>query len=258
MASQFYISTLVTRPDQYQNMRRSMAAAGFAEPRCRFAVFDNSTGNRYEPYAVLRQLRNDGDEPYVILCHQDLLFPPESSCDLLVERLSSLQAIDPDWAVAGNAGVDVERQSVLHLDDPGGSFRATGLPRQVVSLDENFLVMPRARFPEASRALAGFHFYGTDLCLHAIVRRKHAYVIDFPIRHFGVGNFGADFERMRGEFADAWRPHLLTGLVRTTCTEFLLSRYGWLERLIHRNRLVGLIRRRGWQIVPLPGHRHGP
>ncbi len=104
-------------------------------------------------------------------------------------------------------------------------MRTTDLPRRVISLDENLLAFSRPRFPPVTPGLTGFHWYGTDLCLNAIVAGNTAHLIDFPVTHLSPGSPASPaFEQGRRAMIDAWRPRLLVGVVRSTCDEFRVSR----------------------------------
>ena len=124
-----HIATISNNLSAYADMRESMAAFGYTEDRCRFTLFDNSQSNRHEPFNVLRELPADGDEPYVVLCHQDLRFSVDSSMDRLLAEIDRLDQSDSRWAVAGTAGCSKGGEFFVHLDEPAGSFRAKGCPR---------------------------------------------------------------------------------------------------------------------------------
>ena len=254
MSAQLHIATIANDLAAYAALRRSMELAGFDEQRCRFTLFDNSASNQFEPHGVLRSLPTDGDEPYVILCHQDLEFGPEATADRLLQRVEQLNAQHPRWAVAGNAGTTPRGRYVLHLDEPTGSYRATTLPARVISLDENFLVLRRSRFPRVSPGLSGFHLYGTDLVLNAMLAGDQAYVIDVALRHLSAGNpASAAFNTARDQLMDHWRNNLLLGVVRTMCTGFCLSRWSWLDRLMNWQPRIGtVLRLLRWVYIPTP------
>ena len=175
-----HIATIANDLAVYRSMRASMAAAGFSDELCRFTLFDNSKSNQHDPYRVLRDLAGDGDEPHIMLCHQDLLFSGQSSFAALQTQLEILKRHDAVWGVAGTAGGDANGQLILHLDDPSGSWRTKDLPREVISLDENLLLLQRAHYVTPSADLSGFHLYGTDLCLRAFCNRKR--VMSFHFR----------------------------------------------------------------------------
>ncbi len=253
---QFRICTIVNDPDQYRRMRASFAAGGFGPGRCRFDAFDNSAGNAHEPYALIDRLAADTAEPYLIVCHQDLLLdggPGGHGIEQLSRCLDELAALDPTWAVAGNAGVTrwIEGVTELTQPRPDGSldrplvWRAADLPRRVVTLDENFLVLRTAARPTCSAGLSGFHLYGTDLCLNAARRGMGCYVIDFHLTHLSAGNHrSAAFDEARQALERHWNPHFLMGLVSSPCVDLAFSRFAVVRRLFagrrpFRRRLMG-------------------
>jgi hypothetical protein len=251
MTPTFHIATLVTDPAAYGAMRASMGAVGYDEPgRCRFTPFDNSSGNRFEPFGILRALRDDGDEPFVVLCHQDLLFGPATSVTVLGDRLRALTERHPRWAVAGTAGVNRRGSLLMHLDEPSGSHRVPRLPRRVDALDENLLVLRRSHCPVPSPGLSGFHFYGVDLCLNALRNGWTCHLIDFPVRHLSSGNPNQPaFHAARDAMTAVWRPRLSIGIVSSPAGHLRISRWPAVERLLQNRWVVGLLRRLRLAIV---------
>ncbi|HSI11444.1 MAG TPA: hypothetical protein VK961_05345, partial [Chthoniobacter sp.] len=175
------------------------------------------------------------EEPYLILCHQDIRLNPEHNIEQLTAALEHLDQVDPSWMVAGNAGFDFGGGHVLNLDDPGGCGRDKRLPRRVLSLDENLLILKAGTALKASADLEGFHLYGTDLCLNAFLAGGAAYVIDFLIIHLSPGNPNSQhYLDSLAAFKGKWRKHFTFCLVRTTCTQILLSRDPVVEMLLPR------------------------
>lgn len=218
------IVTVANDLAQYAEMRRSFEDAGFTTERARFTVYDNSQGNRHDPYEVLRSLPANGPEPCVIFCHQDVRLDLGHGYDQFTAQVALLDARHPSWVAAGNSGGGEDGRLRLHLDDPAGRWREDLLPASVRSLDENFLLLRRAHAPFCSPGLSGFHLYGTDVCLHAIVRGGSAHVIDFLLSHGSKGNaYSPAFAEARDRLVQHWEKRFLAGIVRTTCTEFLLS-----------------------------------
>jgi hypothetical protein len=247
----FHIATIANDPGVYSAMRASMVAAGFDELSCRFTLFDNSKDNQFEPYRILRQLPGDGDEPYIILCHQDLLFSESCSVDVLTRQIKTLESEHPAWSIAGNAGGDTAGNLVIWLDDPNGSWRSKQVPCTAVSLDENFLLLRRSHYPPVSPQLKGFHFYGTDICLNAILRNHTAHIIRFPVKHLSSGNFySPEFKAAEQELIKVWKPRLLIGIIRTSCWDLRLSRFALLQWLLRNTILTRILRRMRCCIVP--------
>ena len=187
---QFRIASFVNRPELYVAMRQSFEAAGFVEPLAHYTV---ETG---DPYTAITRL-GQADEPYVILVHQDVFCDQGFTASDLLARLEELTKLDDRWAIAGNSGGDSDHQLRLHLNHPDCQFRSTRLPHQVVTLDENMLILRTARRPHCSPELSGFHLYGADACLHAAQDGSTCYVIDFPVTHLSNGNEDGRTEAMR-------------------------------------------------------------
>ncbi|MBV8781055.1 MAG: hypothetical protein JO353_06630 [Phycisphaerae bacterium] len=250
---QFLIATISNDLAPYQSLRDSIAAAGFTDKDCRFVVYDNSDSNRFEPYQVLRDLQSDGDEPYVILCHHDLVFGPETTLQLLQQEIEVLNQLHPQWAVAGCAGMSRRGEVLFFMDDPRGSYRSNGLPRKVISLDESFLLFCRSRFPVPSSDVSGFHFYGTDVAVNATLAGNCAAVIRFPLRHLSGGNVSTPaFAEARRAFERSLRRKLIIGSIRTPCAEIVVSCFPWIERLLQRDMVTRLLRRLNLAFIAKP------
>jgi len=252
MKKSFHICTIVNRPDEYDQMRLSFENAGFTGANSRFSAFDNTSDNRHDPYRLLDRLIAETPEQYLILCHQDVRADLDHSASDLTAALERLDEIDPDWVVAGNAGVDFHGVTIMHMDAPDGPYRFPRLPCQVMSLDENFLVIKPRCGVSTSSELDGFHFYGTDLALNAKLRQGRAYVIDFLLTHLSPGDSGSSaFAESKERFGQVWRKRLLVGLIRTTTgTEVRVSRAAIIERFLRRGRVAAWLWRLGFSVIP--------
>lgn len=238
----FHIGTLVTNPDQYRDMKASFLEAGFDERRCRYTVLDNTSTNRYDAFRAYNYLREITTEPYIIFCHQDVLLNQGDDYDALLKRIEELEATDPDWAIAGNAGGTDTLRLSQHLSSPSRDGLSVGrFPHRVHSLDENFLLVKSSVGIECTPELTGFHFYGADLCLQAARKRKTCYVIDFHLTHLSDGTIDHVFEAARAEFQRRWNRSFRFCYVRTTCTLLFLSRYRLLFRVFDSPRALAFM-----------------
>ena len=249
----FHVCTIVNDPAQRDALLASLAAAGFAD--CPTDVFDNSADNAHDPYATITRVVSTTAQPHVLFCHQDVRFDRGDGHAQLAAKVADLTARFPAWAVAGNAGVDAAGEHVVRITDPHGTFAAGGLPRAVVSLDENFLIVRTAVGVACSPDLSGFHLYGTDLCLNAAIRGRTAHVIDFHLTHLSGGDPTSDaFAEAERRFTARWNPKLAAGLVRTTTwRDLAMGRWPLVRRLLGRRRVANLVRRHGRAVVPSAG-----
>ena len=233
----FSICTLVTDHADYLAMQASFAAHGFGPEAAEFLHLDNSVGNRWDAFAGLAAMLAEARGRYVICCHQDVRLIGDGATALLA-RLAELDARDPAWAVAGNAGVTAAGALMLRITDPHGADQHRGpLPARVASLDENFLVIRGGLGVVPSGDLEGFHLYGTDLCLAARLAGRSAWVIDFHLHHLSPGRVDAGFLDQQERFERAWGARLGQGeRIRTTCTTLTL-RAGPLSGLLGAWRL---------------------
>ncbi len=143
-----------------------------------------------------------------------------------------------NWAVAGNAGVTDKLSFVLRITVPHGAFHSPSLPQRVDILDENFLVIKSGTDISCSSELAGFHLYGTDLCLSARTKGYTCYVIDFHLTHFGAGKLDENFEWCLSKIQRRWNPVFLCCYIQTTCALFFLSKYSVLRCIFGSQRSI--------------------
>ena len=246
----FSVVTLVTDAAAYLRMLQSFAAGGFAPPLSEFIYVDNRGGNRLDGYAGLRGLIAESRGRVVIAVHQDVLLLADDAARLS-DLLAELDARDPAWALAGNAGMRVSGRPATRITDPHGADTRRGgpFPAPVVSLDENLICIRRETGVLPSGDLSGFHFYGLDLCLQARLAGYTAHVIDFHVRHLGRGTADATFFACRDAIEIKYAALLPLTVLRTTCTPvligppFLRPAYGLVRRF-----LAALFRRRDrWQ-----------
>ncbi len=229
----FHIATVANDARQYQEMRSSFERAGFTEEWCRYTLFDNTEENRYEPYAAMNAALQDGSEPYVILCHQDVRTDRGDGRRELLEALEGLERERPHWAVAGNAGIAPDFVVVARISDPHRADQRTHpLPRRVTTLDENFLVVRRDSHIRSSPELRGFHFYAADICLHAARAGFGCFVVDFHLTHLSGGSIGStEFREAARAFSRRWSREFAFCCLRTTAATVFLSRYATLRAL---------------------------
>ncbi len=218
----FTIATLVTRHDEHAEMLAAFEARGFTRPSCEFLAIDNTGARQTSAYAGLDAALAAARGRYVILVHQDVR--PIDHRAALEARLAHLAALDPAWAVAGNAGAVAPGVLAMRISDPHGRDRRLGdLPARVMSLDENLLIVRRSARIGFSRDLTGFHFYGADICLAAEVMGRTAYVVDWHVEHLSSGRKGTTFGAAEAAFRGKWSRALRPRWMQTTCALLRLA-----------------------------------
>lgn len=234
----FGVYVFLNDETQWRELSESLAAAGFDPPT---RLSDQDT----DPFETITRL--GGGEGYAILCHQDVRFDLGMGERELRATVDALSAIDPCWTVAGNAGVTRDGRVIWGPQDESGWPHAHLCPAQVVSLDENFLILNCNRTPRCSPGLSGFHFYGADVCLNAIADGGSAWVIDVRMRHLSTGNRDRSFEAARRALVAAWDARAWFRYVGTTTTTLFMSRVPALRRVFGSTRVlswVSLLRER--------------
>ena len=216
-AIRYTIATLVNDMDQYEAMKSSFISGGFLIDDCEYILLDNTSEPQTGAYRGLNGLLNAARGQFVILCHQDVRLLSDNRIDL-DERLTHLSGIDHRWALAGNAGGIRPGELAIRITDPHGANQHSGsLPARVQTLDENFIVVRREARIGFSNDLAGFHYYGADLCLHADIAGYTAYVINFHLAHLSAGRKDGRFRDMEDDFRSAWQMKLRARWLQTTC-----------------------------------------
>lgn len=206
----YTFGTLVTDLDEYRTMVAAFERAGFTAADCEFLYVDNTNGNRFDAFVAYNRFLQEARGRYIVLCHQDIL-PLGDDRAHLDARLAELTTHDDRWGLCGNGGAKANGEFVFRLThgdhrvlEQGGPF-----PAQVMSLDENFIVVRRTANLALSRDLSGFHWYGSDLCIVADVLGWSAYVIDFHLFHKSTGKLSDDFmakgRAFREKYARAFR-----------------------------------------------------
>src|ERR1700677_522958 len=99
----YSICTLMSKPQEYEEMVDSFLKAGFSKDFCEYIYIDNSTTNKYDAFARLNKFLLEAKGEYIILCHQDILLNYDD-LTVLEKRIDEINSIDPNWAVIGNAG----------------------------------------------------------------------------------------------------------------------------------------------------------
>jgi hypothetical protein len=116
----------------------------------------------------------------VVFAHQDVYFP-NGWLDSLHRTLDLLSSTDPNWGVLGVWGGVPDGGPPGHMYWTGVHGTA-GKPfngvREVRSLDEVVLILRKSSGIRFDENLAGYHLYGTDICLEANRRGRKCYV--FP------------------------------------------------------------------------------
>ena len=227
--SSYSICTIVSRIDDYSEMQRSFISHGFDRESTQFIVADNSRENSFDAFSAYNLFISECKGDYIILCHQDVVLL-EHDRKHLDNLISEMNELDPNWGLLGNAGRTQNNVLVSSITDPhnpGGQVMGGPLPRQVVSLDENFIVTKRSANLALSHNLSGFHYYGSDICIIASVLGLSAYVIDFHLCHRSSGFTDKAFFKNRSEIQMKFRKAFKSRTMHvTTGHSFVLSGLG--------------------------------
>ncbi|HTY85969.1 MAG TPA: glycosyltransferase [Candidatus Acidoferrum sp.] len=172
--------------------------------------------------AAMDKARSD----LLVFVHQDVYLPAgwlarvENAVGMISEK-------DPDWGVLGVWGVQTSGERAGLVYDGGwgrilgGQFDG-GL--EVESLDEMVLILRKSAGLNFDPRIAGFHMYGTDICLEAKRRGKKCYAIAALSIHNTNQYWMLPWQFWKGYWAmrKKWRAQLP---VKTTCTD--ITRWCW-------------------------------
>jgi hypothetical protein len=156
----------------------------------------------------LDQARHD----LVAVVHEDVLLP-EGWQQALELALADLEAVDPEWGLAGSVGWMGDGRLMGHFSDPGGYWQLFEGCRhaEVVRLDEQLLLMRRSRPLPLDPQLPSIHNLGRDLPLAARVLGRRTYALDAPTIHKYADAQGRpiltrdDSPKIRARSSYAWR-----------------------------------------------------
>lgn len=232
---EFSVVSLVANEERYRRLLGSFAAKGFTEENSEFFAVDNLKQNSFDGYSAMRAISPRLRGRHVLFTHDDIELTSDGITELR-DLLARLEASDPNWMIAGNAGgifnaPGVRETHFLHLDDPHGSFRlANTEPLRVDALDENFLVMPRCRMPMPSLGFSGFHLFATDLCLQARLAGGSSYVLPFLLTHHGKGLVDGTFPDVQQKLENKYSRMGLRGRLQAPA---ILMHFGLQARVQH-------------------------
>lgn len=234
----FSICTLMTRTGEYAEMVESFERAGFSPADCEYLHIVNAGENQFDAYTGYNLFLQSARGEHVILCHQDILLKFDRR-DVLEQRMRELDALDPAWALLGNAGISRRLGlpvAAIRISYPTGDGSTGNFPAQVDSLDENFIVVKREANLAVSHDLRGFHFYGTDLCQMAKILGRTAYAVDFHLLHKSQGRLDGGFFRERVEFVKKYNRALRGREVYATTGQLYLSGNALASRFFNLSR----------------------
>lgn len=137
-------------------------------------------------YTNISKAYNEADVngDIIIYVHHDVYLPPSFERKLL-NSLTEIERIDPNWGVLGLAGAVMshnEKRVYGYLLNRGRRLGSPkGLPREVDTLDELMLITRGdLKFDEN---IPSTHFYGADICLQARLQGRKCYVINAYCHH---------------------------------------------------------------------------
>jgi hypothetical protein len=221
----FSICTMVNDWVKYEAHQQNWLKMGFGGNDCEFLVSDNSSSNKLDGFQSSRLFLDQARGQYIIMAHLDSR--PKATKEKVLKLLQFLEALDPKWAVVGNAGINQFGLTfiTLGLKMPGVSGKK-GLKgfHPVHTLDENLLIVKAEARLSLSYDLEGFHLYGLDLCDVARRLGRTCYVAPMPWYHGSHGTLNAAFYQKVSEFESKMLNYRWPKIWATNCTYLTVSR----------------------------------
>lgn len=246
----FSVCTLVTSQKMYESMKLSFKDAGFADSDCEFLNIDNTSGNQHDAYYGLNKLIVKASAEYIIFCHQDIELI-RGSKPILLKKISDMNNYYSDWGVLANCGGQRLLKYALCVMEGDGKARNTNnFPMEVYSVDEHFFIIKNnnsLRFSDEN--LSGFHLYGTDICLQAILKGFKCYAIEFKLKHFGSGDLNLEFYVTKRRLIQSYQRDLNIGWIQTTCTRLFISSNSLLNWFMNLEK-VSYMAKKYYQLFP--------
>lgn len=154
----------------------------------------------------------NADAEILIFAHQDV-YLPSGFLDNMLVQIDLLDRLDPDWALAGVAGLDTFGVFQGRTWSSGlGSLlgKRPDAPVAVEALDEMLLFVRVASGLRFDEQLPGFHLYAADAIQIAKARGQRSYVIDTPVIHHSrpVVALDGGYRRAYRYMQRKWRPNL--------------------------------------------------
>lgn len=229
---EYSFCSLVSDTSLYKRMLSSFETVGFDDNTCEFLFINNTSNNQGDGYTGLNRMIAHAKGKYVVLCHQDLL--AIDSRETLDKRLAELEAIAPDWGVAGNAGGDANGELQIRITD---KFTCNNHPKcapvQVSSLDENYIILRSDALLGFSCDLQGFHLYGTDIVTQAMLRGRSTWVIDFHLEHLGNATVDQNFEQCLAAIHNKYRKSFTSRTLDTTSARVAIGKQSFRAWIWH-------------------------
>lgn len=237
----FTFCTLVTRPDEYKEMVTSAEQKGFLANDVEFLYFDNKNSNQFDGFSGINRAIKEAQGEYLIFCHQDILFKYDHR-QKLEACLKQLNALDENWAVAGNAGRTIYGKHVVRITDPHGENIQDGpFPQQVMSVDENFFIINQKVNIASSYLLNGFHLYGLDLCQNAQHLGFKSYVIDFHLYHKSAGKVDHSYYDLQKKYIKIQQYRKAQQWFFPMCSNFFVSSNAFFNMLINQKKIKKIL-----------------
>lgn len=173
---------------------------------------------------------DDSTADVLVLAHQDV-YLPRGFLAGAAAQIAQLEAMDPDWALAGVAGLDASGalQGRTWSSGLGALIGERPLsPVAITTLDEMLLFVRRASGLRFDEQMPSFHLYAADAVQTAKARGQRSYVIDTPAIHHSraVVALDAGYRAAYRYMQQKWRnelpiPNLVCPITRSPLTLFL-------------------------------------
>ena len=204
------IVTCVNDKDMY---RRNFVEQAFAPKTQLIPIYDAESAA-----AGLNEGIERATFDTVVCCHQDVRFPA-GWVDTLQRQ--TMEVDDINFGVLGTFGIDMQGGYAGNIKDPHNNPKLGELPCSAQTLDEHCLILRKSSGLRFDEELGGWHMYGADICLQAMIAGLKNYVIDAHLEHLSGGLIDKAFVEIGNAFCNKWRRlDCPLATVVTTCGRF--------------------------------------
>lgn len=175
-------------------------------------------------YTFINNIISNCAKDYALLCHDDIVLPLtiDKHIQECIKSANDYMG-EENWAVIGNAGIEVLTKKVLHyLTDPDIKIIPpyTKYPELVESIDGNTMLLNiknlRKKRISLPKDLTGFHLYDIILCLEAQKKGLLCAVSSHLfVSHLSGGN--------RQAFVNSWKSDMFQSYFSKTFSNKVIS-----------------------------------
>lgn len=149
----------------------------------------DNTKNKYSAAQALNLGLKKATNDFVVCCHQDVSFPEDWTKKLYINLARANFRSKNMVGILGTAGVLKNGAKRGYMQDGDYGYWNSDDKRfgPCQTVDECCMIFYKSSKLRFDEAFNDFHFYGADLCLQALHKKRINFGIDAPIIHHSGG-----------------------------------------------------------------------